>query len=86
MGEHRSDSSDSPWHADGTGATGSVPIDKVVGRALFIVWPIEHVTWLGVPERTFGQVPTPASTAPAGKGAVNPAPTGTPTASATKAG
>ncbi|GAA1969472.1 hypothetical protein GCM10009817_06790 [Terrabacter lapilli] len=85
MGDHRSDSSDSRWHDDGTGATGSVPIDKVVGRALFIVWPIEHVTWLGVPERTFGQVPAPASTAPAGKGAVNPAPTGTPTASATKA-
>jgi signal peptidase I len=85
MGDHRSDSSDSRWHDDGTGATGSVPIDKVVGRALFIVWPIEHVTWLGVPERTFGQVPAPASTAPARKGAVNPAPTGTPTASATKA-
>src|SRR6476661_2576917 len=86
MGDHRSDSSDSRWHDDGTGATGSVPVDKVVGRALFVVWPIDHVTWLGVPERTFGQVPTPASTAPAGKGAVNPAPTGTPTASATKAG
>jgi signal peptidase I len=85
MGDHRSDSSDSRWHDDGTGATGSVPIDKVVGRALFIVWPIEHVTWLGVPERTFGQVPAPASTAPARKGALNPAPTGTPTASATKA-
>jgi len=62
MGDHRSDSSDSRFHDDGTGATGSVPLDKIVGRALFIVWPIDHVTWLGVPERTFAQVPAPAST------------------------
>ena len=51
MGDHRSDSSDCRFHDDGTGATGSVPIDKIVGRALFVVWPIDHVTWLGVPER-----------------------------------
>lgn len=69
MGDHRSDSSDSRFHDDGTGADGSVPIDKIVGRALFIVWPIDHVTWLGVPERTFAQVPepTPATTKPAVK-------------------
>jgi len=83
MGDHRSDSSDSRWHDDGTGATGSVPMDKIVGRALFIVWPIDHVTWLGVPERTFGQVPAP-STTPAKKAAVHPAPSGKPSASATK--
>ena len=62
MGDHRSDSSDSRWHDDGTGSTGSVPISKIVGRALFIVWPIDHVTWLGVPERTFGSVPAPSTT------------------------
>ena len=71
MGDHRSDSSDSRFHDDGTGANGSVPIDKLVGRALFIVWPIDHVTWLGVPERTFAQVPrrasTPANPAQAGR-------------------
>jgi signal peptidase I len=74
MGDHRSDSSDSRWHDDGTGATGSVPMDKIVGRALFVVWPIDHVTWLGVPERTFSQVPTPTtpSTAPTKKATVNP--------------
>ena len=65
MGDHRSDSSDSRYHDDGTGATGSVPIDKLVGRALFIVWPIDHVTWLGVPARTFEKVPDVATTAPA---------------------
>ena len=64
MGDHRSDSSDSRFHDDGTGATGSVPIDKLVGRALFIVWPIDHVTWLSVPERVYSDVP-PASGQPA---------------------
>jgi signal peptidase I len=62
MGDHRSDSADSRFHDDGTGATGSVPMDKLVGRALFIVWPIDHVTWLGVPARTFEKVPAPATT------------------------
>jgi signal peptidase I len=87
MGDHRSDSSDSRWHDDGTGATGSVPLDKVVGRALFVVWPIDHVTWLGVPERTFSQVPTATtpSTKPAPKSTVNPSPGATPSGSATKA-
>ena len=61
MGDHRSDSSDSRYHDDGTGATGSVPMDKIVGRALFVVWPIDHVTWLGVPERTFATVPSPSA-------------------------
>jgi signal peptidase I len=87
MGDHRSDSSDSRWHDDGTGATGSVPMDKVVGRALFVVWPIDHVTWLGVPERTFSQVPTATtpSTTPTPKSTVNPGRGATPSASATKA-
>ena len=90
MGDHRSDSSDSRWHDDGTGAAGSVPMDKIVGRALFIVWPIDHVTWLGVPERTFGEVPAPKSvtnvprTKPSVKATVKPKPSGKPTASATK--
>ena len=86
MGDHRSDSSDSRWHDDGTGATGSVPMDKVVGRALFVVWPIDHVTWLGVPARTFSQVPTATtpSTKPAPKSTVNPSHGATSSASATK--
>ena len=65
MGDHRSDSADSRYHdGDSGGVDGSVPIDKIVGRALFIVWPIDHVTWLGVPERTFAQVPSPAADPP----------------------
>jgi signal peptidase I len=66
MGDHRSDSSDSRYHdaPANNGTDGSVPMDKIVGRALFIVWPIDHVTWLGVPERTFEDVPAPAVDTP----------------------
>lgn len=85
MGDHRSDSSDSRWHDDGTGATGSVPMDKIVGRALFVVWPIDHVTWLGVPERTFGSVPAPSG-APTPKSTSNPTPAKTTSKAAVPAG
>ena len=64
MGDHRSDSSDSRFHDDGTGATGSVPIEDITGRAVMIVWPIDHVKWLSVPERVYSDVP-PASGQPA---------------------
>jgi len=64
MGDHRSDSSDSRFHDDGTGATGSVPIEDITGRSVMIVWPIDHVKWLSVPERVYSDVP-PASGQPA---------------------
>ncbi|MGV1008169.1 MAG: signal peptidase I [Dermatophilaceae bacterium] len=63
MGDHRSDSADSRLHDDGTGATGSVPIDDVTGRAVAVVWPMDHVTWLTAPERVFGSVPSPGAAA-----------------------
>jgi signal peptidase I len=74
MGDHRSDSSDSRFHDDGTGAQGSVPIDDITGRAVMIVWPVDHVKWLSVPERVYsdvppatgGPAPTPASTGATG--------------------
>jgi signal peptidase I len=74
MGDHRSDSSDSRFHDDGTGALGSVPVDDITGRAVMIVWPIDHVKWLSVPERVYsdvppatgGPAPTPASTGATG--------------------
>jgi signal peptidase I len=71
MGDHRSDSSDSRFHDDGTGATGSVPIEDITGRSVMIVWPIDHVKWLSVPERVYSDVP-PAS----GRPAPTPASTG----------
>ena len=64
MGDHRSDSSDSRFHDDGTGATGSVPVEDITGRSVMIVWPIDHVKWLSVPERVYSDVP-PASGQPA---------------------
>jgi signal peptidase I len=64
MGDHRSDSSDSRFHDDGTGATGSVPISDITGRAVMIVWPVDHVKWLSVPERVYSEIP-PASGQPA---------------------
>ncbi len=71
MGDHRSDSSDSRFHDDGTGATGSVPIDDITGRAVMIVWPVDHVKWLSVPERVYSDVPRPS-----GAPAPTPASTG----------
>ncbi len=62
MGDHRSDSSDSRFHDDGTGALGSVPIDDITGRAVMIVWPVDHVRWLSVPERVYADIPAPSGT------------------------
>lgn len=74
MGDHRSDSSDSRLHDDGKGRTGSVPIEKVTGRAVTVVWPVDHVTWLSQPERVFRSVPPPGSTAPTPPATGTPAP------------
>lgn len=62
MGDHRGDSADSRYHDDGTGATGSVPIKDVTGRAVMVVWPLDHVTWLSVPSSTYSGIPAPSST------------------------
>jgi signal peptidase I len=49
MGDHRSRSSDSRAHlADAD--QGTVPQDQVVGRAFAIVWPLQRMGLLGVPE------------------------------------
>jgi len=74
MGDHRSDSSDSRLHDDGKGATGSVPIGKVTGRAVTVVWPIDHVTWLSRPDRVFRSVPAAGSTATTTPATGTPAP------------
>jgi signal peptidase I len=75
MGDHRSDSSDSRFHdPGGNGEDGSVPQSLVVGRAVALVWPLDHLTWLSNPKATFAKVPAPsAGTTPA------PAPTPAPT-------
>lgn len=74
MGDHRSDSSDSRFHDEpsGTGADGSVAESLIVGRAVALVWPLDHLTWLSNPKATFAKVPaagtekkTPAKKTPA---------------------
>ena len=63
MGDHRSDSADSRWHpVGGDGSQGSVPIDKITGRAVLLVWPLDRWTGLGQPTEVFAKVPNPAVT------------------------
>lgn len=59
MGDHRSDSSDSRFHDDGTGKTGSVPIDHITGRAKATVWPFDRMRWLSGQGSTFDKVSAP---------------------------
>ncbi|MGB3257912.1 MAG: signal peptidase I [Ornithinimicrobium sp.] len=57
MGDHRSISGDSRVHDDGTGATGSVPTDRVVGQAMALVWPLNRLDWFQNPQ-TLTDVPS----------------------------
>jgi signal peptidase I len=64
MGDHRSDSEDSRFHdPKGDGSGGSVPISAVTGRAVAIVWPLDHLTWLSDYSSTFAKVPLPSAAA-----------------------
>ena len=49
MGDHRGSSSDSRAHIDDANK-GTVPQDKVIGRAFVIVWPLDRAKVLSVPE------------------------------------
>ena len=51
MGDHRSDSRDSRAHLGDPGG-GTVSEDKVLGRVLYVVWPLERVG--GLPEVPVG--------------------------------
>jgi signal peptidase I len=58
MGDHRSASADSRPHDENSGGVkGSVPVGLIVGRALTVVWPINHWAWLSNPGETFDKVP-----------------------------
>ena len=57
MGDHRSDSADSRPHDENSGgAKGSVPETLIVGRAIALVWPLNHLTWLSNPSQTFAGI------------------------------
>ena len=49
MGDHRGNSADSRAHL-GDAHQGTVPQDKVVGKAFVIVYPFSHASFLRVPE------------------------------------
>jgi len=53
MGDHRLESFDSRGHIGDPGG-GTVPQDKVIGRAFVVIWPISHWAWLSNPS-TFDQ-------------------------------
>jgi signal peptidase I len=63
MGDHRTVSQDSRSHLGEPGG-GTVPVDKVVGKAFVVVWPLGHWRTLSIPD-TFKQ---PAIDANAGRG------------------
>ncbi|MET7422605.1 signal peptidase I [Dactylosporangium sp. NPDC005555] len=54
MGDHRSASADSRAHLPA--ASGTVPVDRVVGRAFVTIWPLPRWHSLSVPS-TFAGVP-----------------------------
>ena len=59
LGDHRGSSSDSRFHIDDANQ-GTVPQDKVIGRAFVIVWPLDRATVLSVPQTfdgAFGALP-----------------------------
>ncbi|MEV6396508.1 signal peptidase I [Streptomyces sp. NPDC051907] len=53
MGDHRQNSQDSRYHQEDVNG-GFVPVDKVVGRAVVVAWPIGRWSTLPVPD-TFDQ-------------------------------
>jgi signal peptidase I len=61
MGDNRSGSSDSRAHdgPDNDGRLGSVDERLIVGRAVALVWPLDHLTWLSNPSSVFRDVPAP---------------------------
>jgi signal peptidase I len=63
MGDHRSNSADSRPHDEGSGGVkGSVPERLIVGRAISVVWPLDHWAWLANPSQTFAKVPAKPAT------------------------
>ena len=49
LGDHRGDSSDSRDHLGSPGG-GMIPLDAVIGRADWIIWPADHSTRLDRPD------------------------------------
>jgi signal peptidase I len=52
MGDHRGDSADSRFHL--TADRGTVPLDRVVGRAFALFWPLSRARTFAVPDAFAG--------------------------------
>ncbi|MFG2992120.1 signal peptidase I [Streptomyces sp. NPDC048257] len=76
MGDHRQNSQDSRYHMQDS-TQGFVPVDKVVGRAVVVAWPLTRWSTLPVPE-TFDQpgIGNQAAATALGLGAAGLAPVG----------
>jgi signal peptidase I len=64
MGDHRGSSADSRFHIDDENS-GTVPQDKVIGRAFVVVWPLDRAALLRVPDTfdgALGALPAAALT------------------------
>ena len=64
MGDHRAASADSRAHLGEPGG-GTVPADKVIGRAFVVVWPFTRMASVPIPE-TFKQPALQAAAATTG--------------------
>ncbi|MFB6821790.1 signal peptidase I [Streptomyces virginiae] len=76
MGDHRQNSEDSRYHQQDS-TKGFVPVDKVVGRAVVVAWPVTRWATLPVPD-TFDQpgIGNQAAATALGLGAAGLAPVG----------
>ncbi|MFD3699504.1 signal peptidase I [Streptomyces sp. NPDC058646] len=76
MGDHRQNSQDSRFHMEDL-TQGFVPVDKVVGRAVVVAWPLTRWSTLPVPD-TFDQpgIGKQAGATALGLDASGPAPAG----------
>ncbi|MCX5194092.1 signal peptidase I [Streptomyces sp. NBC_00249] len=76
MGDHRQNSQDSRYHQQDV-TQGFVPVDKVVGRAVVVAWPLTRWSTLPVPD-TFDQpgIGNQAKATALGLGAAGLAPVG----------
>lgn len=63
LGDHRGESSDSRDHLGSPGG-GMIPVDRVIGRADWIVWPLGRLARLHRPD-AYDRVPAAAAHAPA---------------------
>jgi signal peptidase I len=63
MGDHRDVSYDSRGHLGDPGS-GTIPEDRVIGRAFVVVWPLSRIKMLPIPN-TFDQAGLAAAVLPA---------------------